>query len=60
MPQSAAAFTSTSRSVGALGEIELHQPLFHPRRIAGAARPQDEAVAVERVRLARDTADIIR
>ena len=37
--------------VGALGEIEVHQPLLHLRRLADRLRPQDQAVAVERVGL---------
>ena len=42
-----------------LREIELHQPLFHLRRVADRFRPKDEAMAIERVGLALDLVAII-
>src|SRR5512136_3011105 len=40
--------------VGALGEIEIHQPLFHLGRLADASRPADQPMRVERVGLPAD------
>src|SRR6187455_1135731 len=43
--------------VGALGEIEIHQPLFHGRRLADGVRPADQAVGIECIRLPADLVD---
>ena len=55
-PISAAACASTVWlvRVGALGEIKIHQPLFHLGRFADFIGPSDQAVRVERVGLATD------
>src|SRR3954470_9861236 len=45
--------------VGAFGEIKLHQPLFHLRVSADVARPQDQPMAVERIRLSRDLVHLV-
>src|SRR5690242_8219710 len=45
------------REIAPLGEIEVHQTLLHPRGITALARPEDQPMAVERVRLACDPVD---
>src|SRR5438105_3572040 len=40
--------------VGALREVEVHQPLLDARRIGGTARPADQAMTIARVGLAAD------
>ena len=40
--------------IAAIGEIKVHQPLLHLRRLADVARPQDQPVTIERVGLALD------
>ena len=45
--------------VGAFGEIQLHQPLLHLRRLADRSGPMDQAMAVGRVGLPAELVDRI-
>src|SRR5262249_57372859 len=43
--------------VGAFGEVELHQPLLHAR--GRVARPQNQAMAIERIGLTLNLVELI-